>query len=38
VDGTEVAFDESADSIQRTLTINFPAGAKTIEIIGSFPL
>lgn len=38
VDRFEVAFDEAADSIQRTLTINFPAGTKTIEIIGSFPL
>lgn len=38
VDGMEVAFDEVADPIQRTLTINFPVGAKTIEIIGSFPI
>ena len=36
VDGEEVDFDEKATSTDRTLTINFLAGAEEIEIIGTF--
>jgi predicted secreted protein with PEFG-CTERM motif len=36
VDGEEVDFEESKTSADRTLTIEFPAGAEEIEIIGSF--
>jgi len=36
VDGEEVDFDETTTSIDRTLTIEFPAGAEEIEIIGTF--
>jgi len=36
VDGEEVDFDETTTSIDRTLTIAFPAGAEEIEIIGTF--
>ena len=36
IDGEEVDFDESVTSIDRTLTIEFPAGAEMIEIIGTF--
>lgn len=36
VDNNEVDFTESTTSDDRTLTIPFPAGAKTIEIIGTF--
>ncbi len=36
VDGEEVDFDEIVSLIDRTLTIEFPAGAEEIEIIGTF--
>ena len=36
IDGEEVDFDESVTSTDRTLTIEFPAGAEMIEIIGTF--
>jgi predicted secreted protein with PEFG-CTERM motif len=36
VDGEEVDFEESKTSADRTLTIEFQAGAEEIEIIGSF--
>ena len=36
VDGEEVDFEEIATSTERTLTINFMAGAEEIEIIGTF--
>lgn len=35
VDGEEVDFEETATSTDRTLTIQFPAGAEEIEIIGT---
>ena len=35
VDGEEVAFGESKTATDRTLTIGFPDGAETIEIIGT---
>ncbi len=35
VDGEEVDFEEIATSTDRTLTIQFPAGAEEIEIIGT---
>jgi predicted secreted protein with PEFG-CTERM motif len=36
VDDEEVDFDEITTSTDRTITITFPAGAETIEIIGTF--
>ena len=36
IDGEEVDFDETISSTDRTLTIPFPAGAETIEIIGTW--
>jgi len=36
IDGEEVDFDETTTSTDRTLTIDFPAGAEEIEIIGTF--
>ena len=36
IDGEEVDFDEIVTSMDRTLTIEFPAGAEMIEIIGTF--
>jgi len=36
VDGEEVDFDETKTDNDRTLTIQFPAGAEEIEIIGTF--
>ena len=36
VDGEEVDFAETKTSTDRTLTIQFPAGAEEIEIIGTF--
>ncbi len=36
IDGEEVDFDETTSSTDRTLTIEFPAGAEEIEIIGTF--
>jgi predicted secreted protein with PEFG-CTERM motif len=36
IDGEEVDFDETSTSTDRTLTIEFPAGAEEIEIIGTF--
>ena len=35
VDGEEVEFEETTTSTDRTLTIQFPAGAEEIEIIGT---
>jgi predicted secreted protein with PEFG-CTERM motif len=35
VDGEEVNFEETTTSTDRTLTIQFPAGAEQIEIIGT---
>ena len=35
VDGEEADFDEQISPISRTLTIEFPAGANVIEIVGS---
>ena len=36
IDGEEVDFDEIVTSTDRTLTIEFPASAEMIEIIGTF--
>ena len=36
VDGEEVDFQETKTSADRTLTIEFPAGAEEIEIFGTF--
>jgi predicted secreted protein with PEFG-CTERM motif len=36
VDGEEVDFEETTTSTDRILTIQFPAGAEQIEIIGTF--
>ena len=36
VDGEEVDFDETISTMNRVLTIAFPAGAEEIEIIGTF--
>ena len=36
VDGEEVDFEETKTTSDRTLTIQFPAGAEEIEIIGTF--
>jgi len=36
VDGEEVDFEEAKTSTDRTLVIEFPAGAEEIEIIGTF--
>ena len=36
VDGEEVDFEETKTDTSRTLTIQFPAGAEEIEIIGTF--
>jgi predicted secreted protein with PEFG-CTERM motif len=36
VDGEEVDFEETTTSVDRTLTIEFLAGAEQIEIIGTF--
>jgi predicted secreted protein with PEFG-CTERM motif len=36
VDGEEIDFDEIVSSIDRTLTIEFSAGAEQVEIIGTF--
>ena len=36
IDGEEADFDETTSSIDRILTIAFPAGAEEIEIIGTF--
>jgi len=38
VDGEEVDFEETANANERTLSINFPAGAEVIEIIGTFAI
>ena len=35
VDGEEVSFDETKSGNERTLTINYPAGAEELEIIGT---
>ena len=35
IDGEEVGFDETKSENERTLTINYPAGAEEIEIIGT---
>ncbi len=36
IDGEEVSFDEMISSTDRKITISFPAGAETIEIIGTY--
>jgi len=36
IDGEEVDFDETISSTDRTIIIEFPAGAEEIEIIGTF--
>lgn len=36
IDGAQTTFEETITSIDRTITISFPEGAKRIEIIGSF--
>jgi predicted secreted protein with PEFG-CTERM motif len=36
IDGEEVSFDEITSSTDRKITIAFPAGAETIEIIGTY--
>ena len=36
IDGKQVGFEETTTSTDRTLTIQFPAGANKIEIIGTF--
>ena len=36
IDGEEVSFDEIISSTDRKITIAFPAGAETIEIIGTY--
>jgi len=36
IDGEEVDFDETTSSTDRTITIEFAAGAEEIEIIGTF--
>ena len=36
IDGEEVDFDETTSPTDRTITIEFPAGAEEIEIIGTF--
>ena len=36
VDGEEVDYEEAKTTADRTLTIQFPAGAEEIEIIGTF--
>ncbi len=36
VDNNETTFGELRTSTDRTITISFPAGAKTIEIVGTF--
>ena len=36
VDGEEVAFEETKTDADRTLAIEFPAGAEEVEIIGTF--
>ncbi len=38
VDGEETSFDETKTSSSRSLTIQFPAGAEEIEIIGTFAI
>ncbi|MFZ8908373.1 MAG: cupredoxin domain-containing protein [Nitrosopumilaceae archaeon] len=38
VDNEEVTFEETKTSTDRTLTVEFPAGAETIEIIGTFAI
>lgn len=36
VDRAEVTFEETATNADRTLVIEFPAGSKTVEIVGTF--
>ncbi len=38
VDNEEVDFEETKGSTDRTVTVAFPAGAETIEIIGTFAI
>ena len=38
VDNEEVDFEETRASTERTVTVEFPAGAETIEIIGTFAI
>ncbi|HSB57021.1 MAG TPA: pentapeptide repeat-containing protein [Nitrosopumilaceae archaeon] len=35
IDGQEVIYNETVNKMERTLTIDFPAGTKKIEIIGT---
>lgn len=37
IDGYEVAYTEDADDFERTLTISFEEGARTIQVIGTVP-
>ena len=38
VDNEEVVFEETKGSADRTVTVAFPAGAETVEIIGTFAI
>ena len=38
VDGEEVDFEETVTATDRTVTVEFPAGAETVEIIGTFAI
>ncbi len=38
VDGEEVDFEETVSTTDRTVTVEFPAGAETVEIIGTFAI
>jgi predicted secreted protein with PEFG-CTERM motif len=38
VDNEEVDFEETKGSTDRTVTVAFPAGAETVEIIGTFAI
>ena len=38
VDNEEVDFEETKGSADRTVTVAFPAGAETVEIIGTFAI
>ncbi|NIM26145.1 MAG: PEFG-CTERM sorting domain-containing protein, partial [Nitrososphaeria archaeon] len=38
VDGEEVDFEETVSTTDRTVTVEFPAGTETIEVIGTFAI
>ena len=38
VDGEEVEFEEMASATERKVTVELPAGAETVEIIGTFAI